>query len=269
MTNLRKNAGKHTHGQLLKQIVAICFVIFFPIVSIADNITTSPANCNSTTLNTSTGPATLNADWQANDISITWYSDGAQITNDPNAATQCTYDETFVLPAPPARIGYNFTGWRVAKYDFASLYTTVHGSQRWMKGLVSNADNCRTATWEDSTMVTESCSLAVYNDLKRYAWKVLFDWGTIYGIGKCSVTDGGTEGTIGNPSDIASGHCWCKVTRYKPTGVDTIYIPDSDLPWKYYDLFGSKAACQAGCMQYCAKRIQMNQTFRRGAFGVQ
>ena len=86
-------------------------MVFFPIISSADNITTSPANCNSTTLLTDTGPATLNADWEANNVNIAWYNDGTQITNDVNAATRCTYDQTFSLPTQPTKTGYIFTGW--------------------------------------------------------------------------------------------------------------------------------------------------------------
>ena len=104
---------KSSFWRFFKRFVVLCFMALCIIPGFADNITTSPANCNSTTLNTSTGPATLNADWEANNINIAWYSDGTQITNDANAATQCTYDQTFSLPSPPTKTGYNFAGWKV------------------------------------------------------------------------------------------------------------------------------------------------------------
>ena len=114
---------KSSFWRFLKRFVVLCFMALCGAPGIADNITTSPANCNSATLNTATGPATLNADWEANNINIAWYSDGTQITNDANAATQCTYDQTFSLPTPPTKTGYNFAGWKATPVP--SIYTEV------------------------------------------------------------------------------------------------------------------------------------------------
>ena len=114
---------KSSFWRFFKRFVVLCFMALCIIPGFADNITTSPANCNSTTLNTSTGPATLNADWEANNINIAWYSDGTQITNDANAATQCTYDQTFSLPTPPTKTGYNFAGWKAMPVP--SIYTQL------------------------------------------------------------------------------------------------------------------------------------------------
>ena len=104
---------KSSFGRFFRRVVILCFMALCVVPGVADNITTSPVDCNSATLNTATGPATLNAQWQANEIDIDWYSDNVKITNDPNAATTCTYDETFTLPTPPTKTGYNFAGWRV------------------------------------------------------------------------------------------------------------------------------------------------------------
>ena len=108
----------HTCNLLLslKQIGTICLIILvsiFSISSFADNITTSPADCTQPTLLVDTGTANLTADWEANKIGIEWYSDNVKITGDASAATQCTYDQTFSLPTPPTKTGYNFVGWKV------------------------------------------------------------------------------------------------------------------------------------------------------------
>ena len=113
----RRNLHTHVNCcQAFKQIGTICFAIlisFFSIPSFAENITTSPADCTQPTLSVDTGTANLTAEWEANTIGISWYSDGQKITGDANAATQCTYDQTFSLPTQPTKTGYTFTGWKV------------------------------------------------------------------------------------------------------------------------------------------------------------
>ena len=87
-------------------------LFIFPIF--ADNITTSPADCNNTVLSTADGPATLTAQYRPNTIDIAWYSDNVKITGDATAATTCTYNGTFTLPTPPTKLGYVFDGWKPA-----------------------------------------------------------------------------------------------------------------------------------------------------------
>ncbi len=114
---------KLSFWRFFKRFVVLCFIAFCGTPGFADNITTSPADCNSATLNTDTGPATLNAQWEANKITISWYKDGEKITNDANAATTCTYDQTFTVPSAPTKTGYNFTGWKVV--NVPSGYTQL------------------------------------------------------------------------------------------------------------------------------------------------
>lgn len=77
---------------------------------ISQNVTNG---CDSLTLPQVNGSAKLNAKWRPNEIPVTWYSDGVQITNDANAATVCTYGEDFSLPTPPTKTGYVFDGWTI------------------------------------------------------------------------------------------------------------------------------------------------------------
>ena len=63
---------KSSFGRFFRCVVILCFMALCFAPGFADNITTSPVDCNSATLNTATGPATLNAQWQANEIDIDW-----------------------------------------------------------------------------------------------------------------------------------------------------------------------------------------------------
>lgn len=132
LTNLYKNVENYTYKSCLKQIVVICLMTFSPMISIADNITESPANCNSTTLLTYTGPATLNAQWEANEIQLRWYNNNT-LMDSPGDHT-CTYDATFATGgtlSTMTRTGYNFMGWRVRpEMDFTTLYSSTNGNER-------------------------------------------------------------------------------------------------------------------------------------------
>ena len=97
-------------------------LFIFPIF--ADNITTSPADCNNTVLSTADGPATLTAQYRPNTIDIAWYSDNVKITGDATAATTCTYNGTFTLPTPPTKLGYVFDGWKAVP-DVPNGYTKL------------------------------------------------------------------------------------------------------------------------------------------------
>lgn len=55
----------------------------------------------------------LHARFEPNTIDISWYNGSEQITNDVNADATCTYNDTFNLPSPPSKPGYDFGGWRV------------------------------------------------------------------------------------------------------------------------------------------------------------
>ena len=105
----------------LKQIGTICFAFIFSIFStnlfatdpnIAASATT--ANCDNATLETYSGSSNLQANWEANKINLTWYSDDTQITDVQSAATSCNYDSGLTVPStPPTKTGYTFNGWKV------------------------------------------------------------------------------------------------------------------------------------------------------------
>ena len=117
-----KPAGGCIRGLMsLKQIGMVCFAFLFSIFSTnlfaADpNIPAdaTSASCDNSTLNTYSGTSNLQANWEANKINLTWYSDDTQITNVQSAAASCNYDGILTVPStPPTKTGYTFNGWKV------------------------------------------------------------------------------------------------------------------------------------------------------------
>ncbi len=105
----------------LKQIGTICFAFLFSVFS-TNLFATDPnipanatsASCTNSTLNTYSGTSNLQANWEANQIGLYWYSDGNQITDIQSAATTCDYDGGLTVPSnPPTKTGYTFNGWKV------------------------------------------------------------------------------------------------------------------------------------------------------------
>ncbi len=117
-----KPVGAYVRGLLgLKQIRTIYFAFLFFVFStnlfatdpnIPSNATS--ASCNNATLETYSGTSNLQANWEANQIDLFWYSDDEQITNIQSAATTCDYDSGLTVPSnPPTKTGYTFNGWTV------------------------------------------------------------------------------------------------------------------------------------------------------------
>ena len=268
-TEIYVRAGKFL--PIFKQIIVVCLIMFFPIISGADNITVSPADCNSTTLLTDTGPATLNADWEANTVNLAWYSDGTRITNDANAATQCTYDNTFTLPSQPSRTGYNFTGWKVRIFDLTVLDTSIAGTNYGYRDVSPYSQTSSNAT-----------SWGLDNDL---TWATQFSYGRVYGIASCNATIG-TSAASANwntntytytiypeyiknsdmfQSSVTGTACWCRVNGIIPTN-ETMTIANPT-PWIYQQKYNSTSTCSHYCSLYCGVFTRSSADFRTAIYG--
>ncbi len=275
MTNPRKAAEIYTHTHThtgkfllsLKQIGTICFIIFFPIISIADNITTSPANCNSTTLNTSTGPATLNADWEANEIQLRWYNNNT-LMDSPGDNT-CTYDETFATAGTSStmtRPGYNFMGWRVRpEMDFSTIQINTNGDERWAKGRQSNGKDLCLHILGSGSAQSVSCGIHEFSDLMQHEWKVRFGTSYVYGMAKCSETSG-ISNQPGFPSETVGQNCWCEATGYKPSENDTSYAPSLKFSWVFRNTSSSTDGCFRDCANQCSSGFFGSYSFRNALF---
>ncbi|MFQ6704511.1 MAG: InlB B-repeat-containing protein, partial [Alphaproteobacteria bacterium] len=69
---------------------------------------TNSSQCDNDVLSTYTGPANLTANWQGNNISVTWYNGDTEYDSN-----QCTYGGELDVPTAPTKTGYTFKGWRV------------------------------------------------------------------------------------------------------------------------------------------------------------
>ena len=99
-------------------LIAACFAC--PSFAAGNGIGASElsADCDNTTLGTYEGPATLQANWNANTINLKWYRDseengGTEIDVEGTDSATCEYDKGIELPAQPTKTGYVFAGWRV------------------------------------------------------------------------------------------------------------------------------------------------------------
>ena len=95
----------------LKQIGTICFTTILSLfISPSYSYITNSSGCNQGVLQTDTGPAALEANYSANRINTTWYSDGTAIQGAPS---YCMYDAAITLPSAQTKPGYTFGGWRL------------------------------------------------------------------------------------------------------------------------------------------------------------
>ncbi len=169
-----------------------------------------------------------------------------------NASSNCTYDSTLTPPSTiPTRTGYTFKGWRVRPtYDFSTIPTSSHGDERWGKD--QNEDSTYTC-WYRSGVGNISSSGNIpcdsrFDDLMQKEWKVSFGTSYVYGMAKCSETQGGV---LNNISNVVGRYCWCKATGYKPSDENTIYSPSEVLPWYFRYELADATYCAFRCAYNC------------------
>jgi hypothetical protein len=280
----------------LKQIGTICFVFSLILIStksysdIAAN--NSNPSCDNSTLNTYTGPAALEAKWNANTIQLKWYKDDELLTVQ-TAANQCTYDGTMTLPSTrPTKTGYDFNGWKVKTGGSSSgggssgglmcgLTNETIGAEivhTWAKGIVDNETICRYDA-EDA----ECSSDAVFSSLGAYSWKVQSSTGVYEGVASCNSTnvdrsaieaqleeqlesgaiteEEATSMLFGYGSRAADAlnsggtgaNCWCRATSYNPNNGQQ--CESSSSSWLFLNNPGTDG-CLNTCATYCAYFFQ-------------
>ena len=207
-----------------------------------------PADCDSDTLDTTSGTANLRADFEANRIDLRWYDSNTLLNVSSTSSDKCTYDTTISLPTNPTKTGYTFKGWKVRpEYDFSTLPTSGTGTEAWSR---NEPGHCLTGDSEHIN--TRPCD-SRWNDLQDYEWKVIFNWGTVYGMGLCSSTAGTTNGetrtTKPTPAEYGL-YCWCKATGYKANGGNIKYASSKNLPWVYVST--DPYRCYEYCADYCS-----------------
>ena len=253
---------------------AIIAVMSYPAIALDanDHIQPSPTNdCVESTLGTATGPANLEADWNANTINLEWYNEDTKLTV-PTTSNTCTYDGGITLPSTnPTKTGYTFRGWQVraaqqclpSDFNYTNItplspygYTRLNG----------------TAGGNESTY-----GLTVGSG----EWAVDYgSAGVIKGMAKCSAKSGNHNGSTwtnassewsASESELTSAsgeaqYCWCQITGYD-ADKDKNYCQVASPSWVFYADGGSASDCARTCAYSCAIFVQNHPDYRAAVFG--
>ena len=217
---------------------------------------TDSSQCDNDVLSTYSGSANLTANWQGNNISVTWYNDDTQY-----ASNSCTYGGNLTMPSSiPQKTGYTFKGWRVkpAQCSLSGLDTSIDTS--WDATHVRWKPISSSGTTMADEFGTENSS-----DLNNGEWAVTFSYGTVKGMAKCSGTKG-SYATPGTPSDTNGQYCWCQATNYTPNGGNQCNVASPS--WVFYDDYESASYCANDCAFDCAYTAVVSAAFRWEVFGV-
>ena len=164
---------------------------------------------------------------------VTWYKDGSVY----DTTTCQTGDDITVPNTTPTKRGYTFNGW-VFVYDFSTLDANVQGTS--------------------SQYLPEG-------------WRATFPYGTIYGDALCSATPGSSN-VVGTPDESRTGntqYCWCRATKYLPSGTNITYENMlSSPPWVNTAGVNSISTCMSGCRTLCGNGTNTSPIFRRAIFGI-
>jgi len=126
--------------------ILILFLCLFSTVAFATGIgvAENTAPCTNSTLDKYTGTANAEIDWQPNTINVTWFDGDTQL-DVPSNTQSCVYDGTLTVPpAPSARPGYTFNGWKVRGLPagYTKLeYLQFNGAQWIDTGIIPNQDS--------------------------------------------------------------------------------------------------------------------------------
>jgi len=251
-----------------------------PLFADIESSNTAPT-CDYGTLAAYSGDVDLKAEYEANVIELHWYNQDTEIAVQAEAQT-CTYDTTFPLPSEqPTRAGYQFGGWKVKTFDFATLTSLQNGAERWAIGLNNNVDYCL-------HLINVSCdSDNMFTELERHEWAALFDTGLLYGKGYCSAKSGNNTNTTWSTNSTSSWlstydqleivggdklNCWCQATGWKPSSNNAsgrIYKRSSAFEyWVFVDSSRNESGCTQLCSWYCANRALSSYNFRRALFTI-
>ena len=207
----------------LFSIIIFSFPSFATDPDIAANVT-NPV-CNSGVLDTDSGSVDLEIQWEPNTINVKWYNDTEENgATTPSTTNTCTYDGALTVPVAPAKkTGYTFAGWRLRQQprcEFPSILADSPGE------------------------------VDIYRD-GAIVWSGI---GTVMVNRKCSDTNGGTRGTIGNPSDVNGKYCWCAATAWLPDNGTQCNIETPVWVFSYADEDFSECEtyCRGSCRSYSA-----------------
>ena len=245
----RRNLHTHTHTHTCSLLLSFLSIIL--ISAPAFSYVTDSSQCDNDVLSTYTGPANLTANWQGNNISVTWYNGDTQY--DSNS---CTYGGNLTMPSNiPTREGYTFKGWRARQASNSNSNSEQIPS-------LSNVDIEENA--EDTSFIShygwENADLGGPSLSQDGTWGAAFNYGTVIGDAMCSyVSEESSE-----PTDDYSGeNCWCRVSEYIASDENSYDV--SSLPWVMLTDLGDQ--CRYSCAQNCAEAVENNSVFRTVLYG--
>ena len=178
---------------------------------------------------------------------ITWHVDNTTST------TTCESGGDIILPNTPTKYGYAFLGWNVL------LDYTIDGEERYSRCI--RQDNSYIC-YSDTEIACNSN--ANVSNLNTNEWKVIFNYGTLYGNGLCS-SSSGTYATSGNPRQTNGEHCWCTVIKLENTDGEETYLNQIKT---YNNNFETFTNCQSVCAARCSRDTLKTSNFRKTLFGI-
>ena len=210
-------------------------------------------DCVQSEIGVSEGTASLEADWSANTINLTWDNNGAT-TDATGGASTCTYDQSFNLPIAPERTGYNFAGWKVKLgFDLSTLESDI----------CTGGSDIGYTRLNGNTGYSEA-----YYGLTQGSgeWTTKFSYGTIKGKAVCA-NNGGTFAKAGTPQGTGGQYCWCQTTGFDAEK-DGTYMPVSSSSGVFNRDYGDADACALRCAWDCSNRALNPDFFRAALYGL-
>ena len=148
--------------------------------------------CIYNVLNTYTGPANLQAGWQANTIQLKWYN-GDQQLNVQSAANNCTYDSGLTIPSTaPTKTGYTFAGWKIKAASNPCFVGPVCGLTSAVASIEpTNLDAYGYINDSTGESGANSYHATEYGLTSDQTWAVEFSHGIVRGTASCNNNPGG------------------------------------------------------------------------------
>ena len=217
-------------------------------------------------MQTDTGPAALEANYSANRINTTWYSDGTAIQGAPS---YCMYDSAITLPAAQTKPGYTFGGWRLhvaaAPEPVVPTLSTISNETVTAYGYYTTdcGGECgatiETLVYNTNGGYWDNAYNNPYHLMMMGDFGITFGTNVVKGEGWCSYSDS-SYSDYGNMGQ----YCWCRVTSFTPdNGTEQSFSSSS---WVLYGDMYSFYDCGMGCAVNCVTEVKDNSSFRSSVF---
>ena len=253
----------------MKKLLLPSIIAMLALPVFADSETpayvTNSSNCNQGVLQTDTGPAALEANYSANTINTTWYSDGTALSGN-DVPSSCTYDAALVPPTPDARPGYTFGGWTVKAAPI--LVCQVPDSDVNNNGEEDNkACLDLNGAGECAGKMRFDLNAPNYGITEPGEWGVTWSNGDkVTGVALCSTTGNGVGGQFftGNPDTSNVGtYCWCKATHYTAYNAQKCAL---SAPWVFVMNSNDESECLNTCASRCDNGVTESPAMRGALF---